>query len=35
MVLNEIVWYNWRKSINIISYIFIAKGGKSELYNNE
>ena len=35
MVLNEIVWYNSFKSINIISYIFIAKGGKSELYNNE
>ena len=25
MVLNEIVWYNQTKSINIISYIFIAK----------
>ena len=30
MVLNEIVWYNWRKSINIIS-LFLAGRRKNEL----
>lgn len=35
MVLNGIICYTLSKGINIISYIFIAKGGNSELYNNE